>query len=267
MIKLFRNIRQSLIMENQIDKSTLPVGKYLKYAIGEIVLVVIGIVIALQINNWNEFQKLKQSEAAILLDLKEELKSNIEIANESVKTNLTNTGACISIDSIIKTNKLTSNLNKLDSLFIKLGNISSFKPERSTTDQMINSGKLEIISNTNLKSLITNWITELEKSENDIKYAIDNYTMNLMPYLMKHFPLSNGDTIKKNFPSFIPMYGSKSNHKIDYSKLNLLEFENNIWNHKHNIDYLIRRDMKLSLLVKPILKEINTSLKTLNAND
>ncbi|OZV68047.1 DUF6090 family protein [Winogradskyella aurantia] len=260
MIKLFRHIRKSLIEKNQT-------GRYFKYAIGEIILVVIGILIALQINNWNEFQKLKQSETAILLDLKEELKNNFEIANGSVENNLINTRACIRIDSIIKTNKLTSNLNTLDSLFIILGNISSFKPERSITDQMINSGKLEIISNTNLKSLITNWVTELERSENDVKYTVDNYTMNLMPYLMKHFPLSNGDTIKKNFPSFIPMYASKSNLKTDFSKLNLLEFENNIWHHKHNIDYLIRRDMKLSLLVKPILEEINKSLKTLNAND
>ena len=50
MIKFFRKIRQNLLMENK----TL---KYFKYAIGEIVLVVIGILIALQINNWNEQQK------------------------------------------------------------------------------------------------------------------------------------------------------------------------------------------------------------------
>ncbi len=50
MIGFFRKIRQNLLMENKT-------GKYLKYAIGEIILVVIGILIALQINNWNENQK------------------------------------------------------------------------------------------------------------------------------------------------------------------------------------------------------------------
>ena len=50
MIKFFRKIRQNLLVENKT-------GKYLKYAIGEIVLVVIGILIALQINNWNENRK------------------------------------------------------------------------------------------------------------------------------------------------------------------------------------------------------------------
>ncbi|WP_298369177.1 DUF6090 family protein [uncultured Lutibacter sp.] len=50
MIKFFRKIRQNLLMENKT-------GKYFKYAVGEIILVVIGILIALQINNWNENRK------------------------------------------------------------------------------------------------------------------------------------------------------------------------------------------------------------------
>jgi hypothetical protein len=52
MIKFFRQIRQNLIMKNNT-------GKYFKYAIGEIILVVIGILIALQINNWNTTRELK----------------------------------------------------------------------------------------------------------------------------------------------------------------------------------------------------------------
>jgi hypothetical protein len=58
MIKFFRNIRQNLLMENKT-------GKYLKYAIGEIVLVVIGILIALQINNWNN-QRIEENKQTII---------------------------------------------------------------------------------------------------------------------------------------------------------------------------------------------------------
>ncbi|MEM5540167.1 DUF6090 family protein [Olleya sp. AS48] len=54
MINFFRKIRQNLLSEGKL-------GKYIKYAIGEIILVVIGILIALQINNWNENRK-QQSE-------------------------------------------------------------------------------------------------------------------------------------------------------------------------------------------------------------
>lgn len=54
MIKFFRRIRQSLLAENKISK-------YLVYAIGEIVLVVIGILIALQINTWNENRRQQEN--------------------------------------------------------------------------------------------------------------------------------------------------------------------------------------------------------------
>ena len=69
MIKFFRKIRYDLMEKNKT-------GKYLKYAIGEIVLVVIGILIALQINNWNESRKLESSELNILVEIKENLISS-----------------------------------------------------------------------------------------------------------------------------------------------------------------------------------------------
>ena len=69
MIKFFRKIRQNLLMENKT-------GKYFKYAIGEIVLVVIGILIALQINNWNELKKLKEKENVFLKEIISDLNYN-----------------------------------------------------------------------------------------------------------------------------------------------------------------------------------------------
>ena len=67
MIKIFRSTRKLLLME------TGKTAKYLKYAIGEIVLVVIGILIALQINNWNEHRKLKLLEKTVIESLTEDL--------------------------------------------------------------------------------------------------------------------------------------------------------------------------------------------------
>ena len=68
MIKFFRHIRKRLLSEGKT-------GKYLTYAIGEIVLVVIGILIALQINNWNETRQIKKVEKEILNVLLEDLNS------------------------------------------------------------------------------------------------------------------------------------------------------------------------------------------------
>ena len=66
MIKFFRNLRQSLIMENKTSK-------YFKYAIGEIVLVVLGILIALQINNWHQVELRLKQEKILLSQLRWEL--------------------------------------------------------------------------------------------------------------------------------------------------------------------------------------------------
>ena len=71
MIKFFRKIRYDLMKKNKT-------AKYLKYALGEIILVVIGILIALNINNWNEHQKGKKNEVELLNSLKKELIQNIE---------------------------------------------------------------------------------------------------------------------------------------------------------------------------------------------
>jgi len=71
MIKFFRTIRQQLVFQGNT-------GKYLKYAIGEIVLVVIGILIALSINNWNQGRKQAIAEEDFLQGIKTDLKKDKE---------------------------------------------------------------------------------------------------------------------------------------------------------------------------------------------
>ena len=70
MLKLFRNIRKQLLNEGNTTN-------YLKYAIGEIVLVIIGILIALQINNWNENRKSKQQMLINISSIKEDIQTEI----------------------------------------------------------------------------------------------------------------------------------------------------------------------------------------------
>jgi hypothetical protein len=78
MIKFFRRIRQRLLTENKTSK-------YLLYAIGEIFLVVVGILIALQINNWNENRKLKGSEIKLLQNFKSSIEADTVRVNRYIK--------------------------------------------------------------------------------------------------------------------------------------------------------------------------------------
>jgi hypothetical protein len=91
MIKFFRRIRQNLLMKSKFSK-------YLLYAIGEIILVVIGILIALQINNWNEGRKEASFEIQILKAFKESLETDLSDVDANINTH---TRALHSLDSIL----------------------------------------------------------------------------------------------------------------------------------------------------------------------
>ncbi len=104
MIKFFRKIRQQLLTENKFSK-------YLLYAIGEILLVVIGILIALSINNKNEASKVKQFEYKILQDIEASMKGNFFQLDMCLSGNRK---AILSADLILK--HLEENLPYNDSL-------------------------------------------------------------------------------------------------------------------------------------------------------
>ncbi|MCB0647848.1 MAG: hypothetical protein KDC49_14365 [Saprospiraceae bacterium] len=76
MMKFFRNIRQALLAEGKTSR-------YLKYAVGEIILVVIGILIALQVNNWNTEKNEQKTIRSLLEAIKQDLKTDIEQTNRT----------------------------------------------------------------------------------------------------------------------------------------------------------------------------------------
>ncbi|MDA0348737.1 MAG: DUF6090 family protein [Verrucomicrobia bacterium] len=77
MIRFFRTIRQGLINENKVLK-------YLKYAIGEILLVMIGILLALSVNNWNEERKVEQQRLKLIKNLESDFQRNLESVEQVI---------------------------------------------------------------------------------------------------------------------------------------------------------------------------------------
>ena len=148
MIKFFRKIRYDLMGKNKT-------GKYLKYAIGEIVLVMIGILLALQINNWNESQKMNKWERRFLIDLKNELKSNL-IQLEKVYTNHKIVGkACIELKDLLKTATINDK-TKIDSIYSETLYQNTFFPTTGVYDSGLSAGKIENVNNSKLKYAIMN---------------------------------------------------------------------------------------------------------------
>jgi len=133
-------------------------GKYFKYAIGEIVLVVIGILIALSINNWNENRKnnklLVTYYERLLIDIQNDLKE-IETYQNYFRS---------SIDPIQKeiVNIQSPNYNT-DSLYNNVGNwirfTREFSPNKSTYEDFLSTGNINLIDNQNLKTSILDLYT------------------------------------------------------------------------------------------------------------
>ena len=257
MLKFFRHIRHNLLSENKFSK-------YLLYAVGEIILVVIGILLALQINNWNQQRIEDKKEIELLIDLKDEFKNNLTELEESIIINKKVTQSCISLTNIIRSNSVNKKSEDVDKLLIAIGNFNSFDAKTGVSSEIVNSGKLSILKNEALRIQLNNWLTFIIDCEEDILFRSDNYTINLMPFLMKRFPLANGELTKKlpiDKNNKLQTYQEKSPFEVNLSQKDLMEFENQIWHHKHNQDYVAINELNLKDF---ILTSIDMIEKELN---
>ena len=161
-------------------------GKYFKYAIGEIILVVIGILIALQINNWNENQQEKRQELKQLKALKLEFEKNITTFDSIMLHHIENEEAT---QRLMSTRDKSYTLEILDNLYLKTIYNYNFDPSRGIYNSLINSGQIELLSNESLKykiAEIQDIVADYIDDENMVReYGIKefvNFTINQMPY-------------------------------------------------------------------------------------
>ena len=182
MIKLFRHIRKSLLMENKTSK-------YFKYAIGEIILVVVGILIALQINTWNQLRLERINEQNILKDLKVEFEANFSDLNRVLNQHQHILKELREIQVITKF-KHYSNTH-LDSLTNSLIKWFSFTDRPGASNNLISAGNLNIIQNTELRDLITQWTGNVNDVVDDEVFLANFTRETILPFLSKHYPISN----------------------------------------------------------------------------
>ena len=151
MIKFFRKIRQKLETENKFSK-------YLLYAIGEIVLVVIGILIALQLNNLNEIDKVKDTEILYLNALHDEFSNNLIEVERVMKLNAKGLAYANALLDKMGTSDLDLTEKVFDSLMYRtiMAEIQ-YRPSPGILIELVNSGKLSIISNKELRLKLASW--------------------------------------------------------------------------------------------------------------
>jgi len=170
MIRFFRNIRQKLAAENKM-------AKYLRYASGEILLVVIGILIALQINNWNELRKERLTEIKYLKNLQLDLKTDL-VNLDSMMVDRQNKVASGIILLKLQPPTTIVQLTAFDSLLWNVYRWTSYTPRTNTFDELISSGSLNTIKNDSIKSYLLSISEKNEKitiQREHMRHEYDKY--------------------------------------------------------------------------------------------
>lgn len=185
MIRFFRQIRQELMNENKIRR-------YLLYATGEILLVVIGILIALGINKYNENLKEEAKEKQLIISLYNEFNENLtalETDIENLKTQLSRQYKLLDlIDG--KSATTGSEINQL--IGKSFVNLSSWNPSSYVLKDLSNSGQISNLSNHKLQNLLLDWerhIENLKEFKDDDKRSANEF----VGYLKEKSSLRNID--------------------------------------------------------------------------
>lgn len=178
MIKLIRGVRQNLVMEGNIKK-------YLLYAIGEILLVMIGILLALQVNNWNQNRIDNKKEKKALVDLYEQFKLNQQRIEEKQNLRITLTPKLEQYINSISNGK--ANYQSFQDYHYLQFMVGMTNPSNGVIDALISSGELALISNDSLKYFLADWkdqVGNLRENEE----ILWNVTLDYSNYFQRTIP-------------------------------------------------------------------------------
>ena len=213
MLRFFRHIRQKLMKAKRIRT-------YLLYAAGEILLVVIGILIALQVNNWNEERKLAKEEQVILKALHDEILANRQVLKEAHSRAKRIEAAVLSMLEYTGPDRPELTKARSDSLFNYLDAVITAEVNQSILKDLLTTGRIHLIQNDSLKHQLTSWIPlfedEILEEQNNILFSTQNL---IIPFTIQNYSLATVNI--KDYRGYESRF--KTDHRDIYQ---LPEFEN-----------------------------------------
>ena len=243
MLRFFSKIRYQHAADNKV-------AKYLRYAIGEILLVVVGILIALQVNTWNQERIAKKEELIILKNIHSEFLENKKSIQQKLKQSDVGFQTSKILMNLVGKQKNEIETYNIDSLLFNSLESGEFKFSENTISDLLQSGRLQLLHNEKLINLLYEW------SATKMAYYTSNERVNLkidnefVPYLQKKYPFKDFD-----------MYGDlkwQSKSLININKLQIfndMEFENIMDDYLYRINGSRKRLMELEIIIDAIIKE------------
>jgi hypothetical protein len=242
MLTFFRRIRKALL-----DSGAT--GKYLLYAIGEIALVVVGILIALQINNWNQYRIDRLEEEQILSHLHEEFQLNKVKLNETIEIMGRNQDACREILVLIGSSEELLGNKNLDSLLHYSMAYVGFNPTQNVLSDLLHSGRLQLITDATLKNILFEWSQALLEMQEWYSTADGWFQHHVLPYLSQHTSLTNT-------ASYADDDIQPSKLRVDPSSIfSDLQFENCIQNLRYVLQRYVERLERIDQIIDTIVEK------------
>jgi hypothetical protein len=233
--------------------------KYFKYAIGEIVLVVIGILIAVQINNWNMARLESQEEKNILLNLKQDFHFNYTFLDSLMSSQKALKPIHFSILNHTGNKPKDMPEKQFDIALNAVFRAGDFYPRTGALDDLINSGKLGILKSAKLRSNLSSWNPVLRQ----LKYREEILSITqkaLSVLIIKKASWLNIDLVASSTTTKTNAF-PKSGFDIDNRNLlNELEFENIMENIVYENDLVIFEQKNTLELISEISKLIEIEL-------
>ncbi|GLU44435.1 DUF6090 family protein [Allomuricauda sp. NBRC 101325] len=218
MIRFFRNIRKQLFSENKFSK-------YLLYALGEIILVVVGILIALQLNNWSQQKQDRHREQLILKQLNSEFQNNkqlFELGRSTYQTKLEACNKVISFFPLPEEQKADSIVKYFQGIFQSY----MYNPSNGLVESLLYSSSIEVIQNDSLKHLLTSWkdvVTDYQEEES----IVVNELRSLEKFIQEEMDFTQmtrtGIKGEKNFKTLNTIQFQNAIIKIQFSTAQLLQ--------------------------------------------
>ncbi|PNQ73756.1 hypothetical protein C1T31_05325 [Hanstruepera neustonica] len=238
MIKFFRNIRKKLASENKA-------AAYSRYAIGEIVLVVIGILIALQINNWNEKRIKSNKETAILKNIHNEFKKNQKQLDSVLFEHRRVFNNCKKVIDLFPI-KSKPEQKVLDSLTVQLWwtyGGHTFNPSQTSISALASTSSFDIIKNDTLRDLLISWNDLVKDYQEEESRSRDHLWDQYDPYMSKNFDWNFNFNDERN----------------NFDALQTLEFEYLMKSRYDFLDQILNTSGELQKLQESLKKIIELS--------
>ena len=206
-------------------------GKYFKYAIGEIILVMIGILLALQVNNWNQNRIEQIEEKEVIAKLHNDFKENKKTLEKFIIENDNEMNALMELMKLVGAQKEELARHNLDSLFFESLAANEIAFADNTLRNIMQSGRLNILKNEDITDLLYKWneVSEIRKTR--LSKLDDWSNTQFMPYLVSKISFKEMDAfsnfewtgISKVKPDYYPMF-----QEIEFENY----LDNILWLHK-----------------------------------